>query len=78
MVSIQLESEHGYVMLVVAGTVLVNLWQMSMVHKYILIIQCKLFWKRGRQNYINVFSDIKHVYLCVEVFSIFMGDHLKF
>ena len=33
MVSIQLDKEHGYVMLIVAGSFILNMWQMIMVKK---------------------------------------------
>ena len=54
MVSISLDKDHGYVMLVVAGSFLLNMWQMLMVgmleQKYFMLIIVKYFLssERGR------------------------------
>merc|ERR1711893_168708 len=65
MVSIHLDKEHGYVMLVVAGTFLLNLWQMLMVgraRKRFNVMYPKMYsedkehfncYQRAHQNYLE-------------------------
>ena len=65
MVSVELVKEHGYVMLVVAGTVLLNLWQMMKVggaRKQFNVLYPKMYsedkehfncYQRAHQNYLE-------------------------
>ena len=65
MVSVELVKEHGYVMLVVAGTVVLNLWQMTKVggaRKKFNVLYPKMYsedkehfncYQRAHQNYLE-------------------------
>ena len=64
MVSVELVKEHGYVMLVVAGTVVLNLWQMT-----------KVGGARKKFNvlYPKMYSEDKEHFNCYQVSTNFFG-----
>ena len=63
MVSIQLDKEHGYVMLVVAGSFILNMWQMINVSKQYCVCSLgsssyNVGWKSKKEVQCAVSQDV--------------------